>query len=220
MTKIVLTKPTLILLYGFPGAGKTFLARQLCEDINAAHIQGERIRYELFEEPRYDSQENEVINRLMEYMAEEFLKSGISVIYDTTAARHSQRRSLRDMARKVKGDSILVWTQVDIEGAFLRVVKRDKRKIDDRYSSQLDRTTFESLIGQMQNPGPAEDYIVISGKHNYQTQRNAVLKKLYDKGLIDADTIASKVVKPGLVNLVPNPGGGRVDPSRRNIVVR
>lgn len=220
INKLALNKPALILLYGFPGAGKTFFARQLCEDIQAAHIQGERIRYELFEEPRYDKQENEVVSHLMEYMAEEFLGTGVSVVYDVSAARIGQRRILRDLARRAKAQPVLIWIQIDVESAFGRVVKRDRRKVDDKYAQPLDRTTFESVGGHMQNPENTEDFIVISGKHTYQTQRSAVIKKLYAMGLINPDVANSKVVKPGLVNLIPNTIGGRVDQSRRNIVIR
>ncbi len=220
VNKASLTKPTLILLYGFPGAGKTFLARQLCEDLGAAHIQGDRIRFELFEEPRYDHQESEIINHLMSYMAEEFLTAGISVIYDINAARLSQRRLLRDLARKTKAQSALIWIQIDTESAFGRVMKRDRRRADDRYGMQVDRTTFEELIGPMQNPSQTEDYVVVSGKHNYQTQKNAVFKKLYDLGLLSPEATLNKVVKPGLVNLIPARGSGRFDTTRRNIIIR
>ncbi len=220
MSKLTLNKPTLLMLYGFPGAGKTFFARQLCEDLKAAHIQGDRIRYALFEEPRYDKQENEIISHLMEYMAEEFLNAGISVVYDMNAARLSQRRTLRDLARKVKADSALIWLQIDLESAFTRSIKRDRRRADDKYAKPLDRTTFESLSAQMQNPTTTEDFMVISGKHAYQTQRSAVIKRLYDLGLITPDAASNKMAKPGLVNLIPNPMAGRVDTSRRNIVIR
>lgn len=221
MNKLALNKPTLILLYGYPGAGKTFFSRQLCDDIVAAHVQGERIRYELFDEPRYDKQENEVVSHLMEYMAEEFLNAGVSVLYDMNAARVGQRRVLRDMARRCKAKFALVWIQVDAESAFTRAAKRDRRKVDDKYAQPLDRTTFDSLTGNMQNPETTEDFMVISGKHTYQTQRSAIIKKLYDLGLINPELANSKLVKPGLVNLIPNnPIGGRVDQSRRNIVIR
>lgn len=218
--KITLTKPTFIMLYGFPGAGKTHFARQFCENVNAAHIQGDRIRYELFEEPRYDRQENEIVSHLMTYMTEEFLRAGISVIYDINAARLSERRALRDMARKFKTQPVLLWLQIDSESAFQRVAKIDRRKTDDKYSSPMSQNGFRDIVNHMQNPVQTEDYIVISGKHNFQTQRSAVLKKFYDMGLIRADTTSNSVVKPGLVNLIPNPSAGRVDPTRRNIVIR
>lgn len=219
VSKLVLTQPTLILLYGYPGAGKTYLARQLSEDIQAAHVQGERIRYELFDEPRYDRQENEIVSHLMGYMTEEFLNAGMSVIYDINAMRVSQRRELRDMARKCKAHTLLIWFQIDMDSAFARVAKRDRRKTDDKYSLPLDPETFKSLAQGMQNPTTTEDYMVISGKHTYLTQRSSVLKKLYDSGLLTTGD-ASKVVKPGLVNLIPSPMAGRVDPTRRNINIR
>lgn len=218
--KLSLTKPTFIMLYGFPGAGKTHFARQLCDHIHAAHVQGDRIRFELFEEPRFDRQENEIVTHLTEYMTQEFLKAGISVVYDMNASRLSERRLLRDMARKAKAQPVLIWLQIDTESAFMRVSKRDRRKTDDKYTAPLERNAFDSLTSSMQNPNQTEDYIVISGKHNFQTQRSAIIKKFYDMGLLSADSTATQIVKPGLVNLIPNPIAGRVDPSRRNIVIR
>lgn len=215
-----LNQPTLFLMYGFPGAGKTYFARQLCEELQAAHVQGDRIRYELFEEPRYDRQENEIVNHLMEYMTEEFLQAGISVVYDTNAARSSQRRALRELARKTKAQIVLVWFQLDAESAFSRVVKRDRRRADDKFAMPVDQNTFEDIMNGMQNPEINEDYMVISGKHTFQTQRSAVMKKLYDMGLLHAQDATTGMAKPALVNLVPNPLGGRVDPSRRNISIR
>src|SRR3954466_11125024 len=100
MSKVIPSKPLFIMLYGYPGTGKTYFARQLCENLQAAHVQGDRIRGELFAEPRWDAQENGVINQLMEYMAGELLAAGMSVVYDTNALRASQRRTLRELAHK------------------------------------------------------------------------------------------------------------------------
>jgi predicted kinase len=220
MTKLQLTQPTLFMLYGFPGSGKTYFARQICEELQAAHVQGDRIRYELFQEPRYDRQENEIVSHLMEYMAEEFLQAGISVVFDANVMRTSKRRALRDMARRLKAKSILIWFQVDTESAFTRVVKRDRRKSDDKYAAPMDRSTFETQITGMQNPDLTEEYIVVSGKRTFQTQRSAIVKKLYDMRLLDTRQATANMAKPALVNLVPNHLGGRVDPTRRNITIR
>lgn len=220
MPKINPSKPLLILLYGYPGAGKTYFARQFCEQVHAAHIQGERIRSELFDQPRYDKEENMVVNQLMDYMAEEFLNAGVSVIYDTNAMRHTQRHNLREMARRHKAESLLIWFQVDTESAFVRASKRDKRRTDDKYAPPIDRTTFDAVVSGMQNPRNVEDYAVVSGKHVFNTQFGAVIKRMHQLGLVHAEELTAKVVKPGLVNLVPNPMAGRVDMSRRNIVIR
>jgi predicted kinase len=220
MGKIIPNKPLLILLYGFPGTGKTYFARQLCDHLQAAHIQGDRIRHELFEEPRYDKDENATVTQLMDYMTGEFLSAGVSVIYDTNLMRLSQRRILRDMARKQHAQPMLIWLQIDIESAFARVAGRDRRKTEDKYAMNLDRSTFDSIISHMQNPQPSEDYIVISGKHTHSTQQSAVMKRLRELGLIGSEQANTKVIRPDMVNLIPNPAAGRVDTSRRNIVIR
>ncbi len=218
-TKVIPNKPLLILLYGFPGAGKTYFARQLCETFQAAHVHGDRIRSELFEQPRYDREENEVVMHLMDYMTGEFLNAGMSVIYDTNAMRSTQRRLLRDMARKSNAQPILIWQQIDTESAFVRANKRDRRRADDKFSPAVDRATFERIASGMQNP-QNEEYIVISGKHVFSTQLSALMKRLQELGLVTVNETNAKLVKPGLVNLIPNPIAGRVDMTRRNIVIR
>ena len=221
MTKTVPNHPLLIMLYGFPGAGKTYFARQLCEHIQAAHLEGDRIRGELFEKPRYDKQENDVIAQLMNYMTEEFLRAGLSVVYDANAMRLSQRHQLRDIARRSHAQPLLVWFQMDLDSAYQRNAKRDRRRADDKYAAAYDRKTYEAILGHMQNPVPAEDYIVVSGKHTFNAQFSAVVRRLRDLGLLSVQG-AAPVVKPGLVNLIPqpNPYKGRVDNSRRNIIIR
>jgi hypothetical protein len=115
---------------------------------------------------------------------------------------------------------VLIWLQIDIESAFARVAKRDRRKVDDKYTVSLDRTSFEQIVNQMNNPQTSENYIVISGKHAYKTQQNMVLKRLFDMGLLNMVQADGTQAKPELTNRVPNPMAGRVDISRRNIVIR
>lgn len=219
MSKVIPSKPLLIALYGFPGAGKTYFARQLCEHLQAAHIQGDRIRSELFESPQYDREENHVISQLMDYMSGEFLSAGISAVYDTNAMRASQRRQLREMARKAHAQPLLIWFQIDHDSAMARATKRDRRRSDDKFAMTINKDTFDRITNGMQNP-QNEEYIVISGKHTFNTQLSAFMKRLRELGLASQSQTAAKLIKPGLVNLVPNPTAGRVDLSRRNIVIR
>jgi predicted kinase len=218
MAKIYPNKPFLLLFYGYPGAGKTYFARQFCDNVQAAHVQSDRIRAELFEDPRYDKQENDIVNQLMTYMTEEFLSAGLSVAYDVNAIRTKQRKQLYDLAYKNHAQPLLVWFQMDQETAFGRNIKRDRRRADDKYAGGWDRTTFDDIVGHMQNPGPGEEYIVISGKHLFNMQQSAVVSKMRSKGILAHEDANPKVIKPGLVNLVPNQG--RFDASRRNISIR
>lgn len=219
MTKTILENPVLLCFYGYPGSGKSYVARNLANDVQMAHVSADRIRNELFQQPRYDAQENAIVLHLMNYMTEEFLDSGVSVVYDTNAMRLAQRRNLREMARRHRAHYFLVWLQVDIDSAFARTQKRDRRTTDDKYAQPQSRATFEKEVAGMQNPND-EEYMVISGKHNFSTQKSAIINRLFQIGLINSDSVQQHVTKPELVNLVPNPYGGRVDMSRRNITVR
>jgi hypothetical protein len=133
--------------------------------------------------------------------------------------RARQRHDLRALARRGGAKPLLVWFQMDQDTAFTRNVKRDRRRADDKYATKWDRTSFESVIGGMQNPTPADDYAVVSGKHLFSTQQSAVVRKLRDLGVLSSDDAGSRTIKPGLVNLIPK-GPGRVDMTRRNISVR
>lgn len=220
MGKLQPTKPLLIMLYGMPGSGKTFVARQLSENLTAAHVQADRIRYELFEKPTYSKEENHIVTSLMNYMTSEFLKAGMSVIFDMNAFRLTQRRALRNMATKAGAHPVLLWLQIDPDSAFKRASRRDRRKSDDNYAQETNPATYRELLGSMQNPDLTEHYVVLSGKHVFQTQKNAVLRYLVEKRLIDMEASTSQLSKPGLVNIVPHPASGRVDMSRRNINIQ
>lgn len=215
--KIRTAKPVLILLYGFPGSGKTHFARNFNESFDCAHVQGDRIRNELFEDPRYDAQENAIVSQLMNYMTEEFLQAGVSVVYDTNAMRKTQRHALRELARKKKAKTLLVWFQVDAETSYKRLAGRDRRKSDDKYAVEYSKEDFRQYAARMQHPEQTEEYVVVSGKHTFNSQKSAVYKKLVDMGLVDYSEVKDSVAKPGLVNLIPKNFSGRVDMSRRNI---
>ncbi|HET9850716.1 MAG TPA: ATP-binding protein [Candidatus Saccharimonadales bacterium] len=217
MDKISLSRPVLICLYGHPGAGKTYVARRLAESMNLVHLNADRLRAELFQNPRWDAQENAIILHLMNYMAEEFLRAGVGVVYDINAVRLAQRRRLRELARKNKANYLLVWIQIDAEAAQYRLQNRDRRTAEDKYAQTYDKSSFESQLASMQNP-QSEEYLVISGKHTFATQKNAIVNRLFQYGLITSESVRGNVAMPELVNLIPNPQA-RTDFTRRNISI-
>lgn len=218
MSKISLTKPLLLVVYGFPGSGKTTFSRQICETIGAAHVQSDRIRAELFEKPRFDKAETQVVDHLVDYMMQEFLKAGVSVVLDADITRLGQRRMLRELARKMHAQYVLAWFQIDVESSYARVAKRDRRTIDDKFAREFNRTEFDQHTAMMQHPTRDEDFVVLSGKHSFKMQKGALMKRLFELNLVNAESVSSNITKPGMVNLVPT--SGRVDMSRRNITIR
>jgi len=218
MSKKSTIKPFFLMFYGYPGSGKTYFARQICDNFQSAHLQADKIRSELFKEPSFDKEENNIINSLMNYMAEEFLTAGMSVAYDMNASKAGQRRMLRNLAIKNGAIPLVIWLQIDKETAYYRSSNRDRRRNDDKYAVSWDESSFEQLATSMQKPTSAENYAVISGKHLFNMQQSAIVRKLRDLGVVDNQQASEKVIKPGMVNLIPN--SGRQDYTQRNISIR
>lgn len=208
-------------LYGIPGSGKSLLSQSLNAELGVAIISADRLRYELFEDPRHDKTEIQIIAQLMNYMTEEFLKAGISVVYDMSVSRFSDRKELRAMSKKYHTKELMIWLQVDIETAWTRSRTRDKRKAEDKYAHVLTPDQFKQYVRIMQNPRN-ESYVVVSGKHQFTSQKTIIMRRLLEMGVLDSSSAAHTFAKPELVNLVSRAQAqaGRVDYSRRNISVQ
>lgn len=216
--KLSPNKPCVVFMYGFPGSGKTAFARQLAEEMKFAHLQQDRLSNELYDEVS-DKTEKASRNAL-NFMTREFLRAGVSVVYDANVHRLAERRALRDMIRQGKATPIMIWLQIDPDTAYMRSRKRDRRKADDHFAREYSTEEYDAIIKRMQNPDN-EEYVVISGKHTFQTQRAAVFKKFYELGILTPTQLSKNIAKPGLVNLVPQSNlGGRADITRRNINIR
>ncbi len=213
-SKITLKKPFILVLYGFPGSGKTTFAKQFCEEFGMVHLQEDQIRQEFFGNNQVDPS---VQQKAIGYIAGELLRCGVGVVYDSlNNAKTKHRKTIKELAKKNKAETITIWFQIDPDTAYYRTQHRDKRKSEDKFATKYTEASFRSALEVQQNPGANEDYTVISGKHTYRSQKNAVMKKLYDLGLVEVSQMSQKVVKPGLVNLIPNRG----DIGRRNISIR
>ncbi len=204
-------------MLGAPGAGKTFFARQIAENLEFGHISGERIRYELFDTPRYDEQENEIVLRMMDYIAEVLLTSGTSVIYDDVSlVDYAERQRRREMAQQNNLPTFTVWVQTDNATAFNRASTRDRRRSDEKYSHSIDKATFERLNGELDQPQYREEFMVISGKYLHKNQAAVFLKKLKELKLITETPDAPRPPAP-VVRSLSSP---RRQQPTRNIRIR
>ncbi len=170
-------QPMLYIPVGNPGAGKTFFARQYSIEKGIPLIDTSRIRRELFENPEFTNDENKVVLAMADYMCEQFLKSGQSVIFDGSNGSRVRRRLLRDMAKKYHTLPLVVWVQTDKQTSEDRATNRDRRNLDDKYARLLDKDTFKELIAKIMLP-KHEEYVVISGKHVFKNQLHSVERKL------------------------------------------
>ncbi len=204
----------LFLTVGYPGAGKSHVARKLAEDLMITRVSADRIRYELFESPQYSRDEDAIVFSIFDYMTDELLKAGQSVICDGDFSLRKSRRLKYELARSYQTKPVVIWVQTDIDTAKARSMSRDGRKTDDKYSPSLNDETFDRLLQKFKAPN-REPIIVVSGKHAYKIQKRNILNKLHQAGYIkpkgDAQEKTGSEIKVS-PQIVPRKPANRVIP--------
>ena len=178
MEALTLKPPLLIMTMGFPGAGKTFFSRQFSEKFQLPYLSEDRVRFELFERPRFTTDETEIIARVIDYSAEQIMKTTSTVVLDGDFSSKKRREHINELAKQHQYRTLIVWLQTDLATCKIRAAKRDRRSADRKYSFNIDADTFERIISQLSRPGEKEPRIVISGKNAFKGQSLAVLRKI------------------------------------------
>lgn len=174
-----LLQPTLFLMVGVPGAGKSYFARQFGEKYGVPCVSADRLRMEMFNEPQYTPAEQAIVNRVADYVVDEMLKTKRSFMVDGLMGNvRSQRAALVRRAREAGYHSLVVWVQVDETTARSRSLKRNTKKAEDKYNPPMPETAFTGLFKQLTQPNSEENYVVISGKYTFSTQKTAIIRKL------------------------------------------
>lgn len=209
------------MMLGVPGSGKSYTAHQLADLVGMAHVSSDKIREQLFDHPTYNREEQQIVLQMMLMITEEYLRLGIPVVFDISLSRMAERRALRDIARRYDALPVLIWLQIDLDTARLRARNKDKRRAEDKYTAPISNEVFDAFVQAFQPP-QNEDYLVVSGKHSFDSQKAAIMRRLRELGLIDDEVLKPHIPKPEMMNLAAQARAqaGRVDYSRRNIVIR
>ena len=90
--------PTLVLLSGLPGTGKTTFASQLAARLEARVLESDLVRRELFPKRRYTRKESGTVFAEVRERAEAALREGRDVIVDATNLREWERQGFLELA--------------------------------------------------------------------------------------------------------------------------
>src|SRR5580704_17814957 len=93
-------RPLLVMLVGPPGTGKSRLARRLGVDLNAQVVESDRVRKQLFAEPRYTGGEHAAVYGWCHTVLRSALVVGRCVIFDATNLEERARRKVYDIAEQ------------------------------------------------------------------------------------------------------------------------
>lgn len=167
-----------MIVMGYPGAGKTYFASQFAHKHDLPYVSEDRIRYELFEQPKFNFDEHDIIARIADYSLEQCLKTKYITIYDGFNLSLAARKRLFKLAYAYGYRTLTVWLQTDVQTSAERSAKRDRRNPKNKYDFPIDQATFDRLKSYLERPDDREEAVVISGKHVFRSQYVTVLKKI------------------------------------------
>lgn len=214
MKSLNLAQPLILMVVGNPGAGKSFFAKQFSDTFGAPVVSIDRVRYELFVNPQYNADENDIVNRLTAYQIEELFKTRRTFLVDGACNIKAERFRLTQAAKKAGYGTLTIWVQTDDATAQARALKRNPRRADDQYNTSLTPELFQTFSRRFTQP-TIEDYVVISGKHTYNTQAKMVLRKLVAPREAQAEAAHKSQTQKAPQHDIKRPGM-----SRRSVIIR
>lgn len=155
-------QPTLYLMLGYPGAGKTTAAKTIHAVTGARHIWADQERQEMFARPKFGEKESTVLYDVLNRKAQEFLASGMSVVYDTNFNHQRDRDKLRSLAATAGARTLIVWVETPLDLAKTRATE-DETGNHTRVWGNMSTRDFDRLSHVLEEPGDDEPFIKLDG---------------------------------------------------------
>ena len=146
-----MNRPSLILLVGIPGSGKTTYAEKyIKENPNTVHFSSDKIRAELWGNEATQGDNNEVFF-LMQSRAIEALNNGQSVVYDATNITRKDRSYIITLCPKfAKIECHIIWAP--IETCIERDAARERtvgKEVIDRMLKRFQAPYYDEGIDEI-----------------------------------------------------------------------
>jgi predicted kinase len=127
------------MLVGAPGTGKSTLARRLARTLEADLVSSDRVRRQLFPEPRYTGGEHAAVFGWCHTVIRSCLKVGKAVVFDATNLDERNRRRVYDIVEECLARLVIVWAAAPPRVVQDRMLRRhDAREADDLSEADWD----------------------------------------------------------------------------------
>jgi predicted kinase len=152
-------KPKLYYFIGYPGAGKTTLAKAIAEAAPATHIWADDERHKLFPGTTHNQAESVKLYDILNGRAEQLLADAKSVVFDTNFNFYNDRQLMRQIAQRQNAEAILIWLDVPLQIAKERAVCGDQTR--NGYTISMTAEQFDSIASKLEPPRKNEKFIKI-----------------------------------------------------------
>ncbi len=154
-------KPTLYLMLGYPGAGKTTAAEIIAKLTGATHLSSDSIRLELFPAPKFTVEEHRTLYKTLDERTEELLTKGKDVIYDANLNHLQYRQEKYAICKRVGAEPKLIWVQTAREIAKKRASDSHRAKL--WVMGENPEQMFDRLVNVFVDPIENEQYVTMDG---------------------------------------------------------
>lgn len=155
------------MVYGAPGAGKTYFAEQFSEKFRAPFINTTNLRRQIFKKPSFNTTEDKEMQLLSNCVLGDILRSGVMVLLEGGIDTRQDRKRIITLANEAGYQPLLVWVQTDPKTTKSRA-----------RAAHMAAKQFDEIVNKLETPQAAEKPIVISGKHTFDTQVRVILRQL------------------------------------------
>jgi predicted kinase len=166
-------KPTLHLLIGLPGSGKTTLSKILQQKSDAVRVSSDDYRLLLFPKPKFSQKEHDNLYAMIDHNVEHLLQSGHSVVYDANLNRRMHRDEKYALAKKHNANVKLWWVQTDQDLS-------KKRRIEEQHPSlvipgETSAEMHDRVSDLFEPPGSDESCMTVDGHNIVESAIEALL---------------------------------------------
>ena len=161
-------KPTVFLMLGFPGSGKSTFARQLAEARTIIRISSDDIRPYMYTTTLAirDIRNNPAVFGALDYVVGKLLTARMSVIYDANFNRRKDRKAHRLCAQRADARTILIWMKTPLEVAR----EREAGRATAGESLAIPSERYQQLVDRLQEPESEETVMTIDGLAPFEEQ--------------------------------------------------
>jgi len=171
-------RPILFYTVGYPGAGKTTLARSLSQWLNTTYLRGDKIGFELFPFPTYSLSERQAVHAEMQRRSSQSLLNGKHVLYDAATNTRAQREQLIALARQHGAQAVGLWVEVPTRLAKQRAARVRDRGLAGPIARVIPPHIFDQYVAAFEVPSQNEYTIRINGDVSFFLQYRHLRRQL------------------------------------------